>query len=425
MLRVNKIRKTKYIALLLIVVALLFVVGCLDNNSNEDTITVLDLYEKQDGYYNATGDVYNKTISQFEIKYPEIKMARKTIRNEDYYENINSYATMEKGLSDVFVLPASLINEWIVKGAICPEQEYIYPLSNINRSIIVYDKYKWKNLGAEPFPDNWEDIINVKEEKISIGDMSGGYIRGAYLTPYTYMCCGAEWVDSLNDESSETSFIDGAFIKALEMTKYLCDKTLGECDLEKRKRSIDMFLSGDVSAAVITTDEMYELREIMMEEDPKRYAQLGFSFIPVNIEKCDDKNITDNEHIKYMTTTEISTVLVINSEIKDNPNKLAKCVKFCEFMSGQAFADNMAEMFGFECENKSDKTYALDDAVWSDMLQLIDGKYRPNTLLECKNLGLILKQRALYNIDELLWQWIKEDEYTVEEIANYFQDYYE
>lgn len=440
MLKTNRINKTKYIAVLLIVAVCLSVLGCSQNiTKDDDKITLLDPYEVREDTYNATGDVYNKTIGEFENNHQEIRIDRKTIRNEDYYGNINSYAAIERGLTDVFVISTASIDDFIRKGAICEEAEYIYPLSNINKTIIVYDKDKWAAKGFEKFPDNWEDIINVKDEKISIGEMSGSSVRKTYLTPFTYICCGDEWVNSLKDDQSEAPFVDDTFVTALEMTKELCDRTLSKDDYEISNRSIDRFLDGDVSAAVISINDMYELKEKMVKEDPKRYSQLGFSFIPANIERDRDKGENDmsggastnnkeddinNKNVKYMTTTGISTVLVINSKVKEKPEKLAKCQEFCKFMGGQVFADNMAEMFGFECENKSDKTYNGDDSVWSDMINLINGKDEANDLIECTNLGLILEQSTTGSVDALLWQWIMDDYYTSEEIANYFQDFY-
>lgn len=421
MRKIVDINKTKYKFMLLIVALFLTFSGCAKNSCG-DAITILDPYEDRDDIFSATADVYNKTIIQFKNEHPEIGFTRKVVRNEDYYGNINSYATMEKGLTDIFVISAAGIKDWIKKGAICNEPEYIYPLSNKKMTIIVYDKKKWDAEGFGKFPDNWLDIINAKSSDIAICEMNGGSLRRTYLTPYAYMCCGNEWITKLNNNNLATPFMAAEFENALDRTKRLCDIALNETDIKISTRALDRFVDGEVSAAVITTDEMYELKEKLLEKAPDRYENLGFSFLPVNIKPDDEERETVK---KYMTTIEISTVLVINSKVKESPDKLAKCVKFCEYMSGQAFADNMAEMFGFECENKSDKTYKGDDFVWSDMLQLIGSKDKSGDLYECQNLGLILEPGTIGSIDELLWQWIKEDDYSIEEIANYFQDYYE
>lgn len=424
MRKIINVNKNQYIAVLLLLGLLLIFGGCANaNTTDDDIITLLDPYEEREDIFSATNDVYNKTLGEFKKEHPEITFERKVIRNEDYYGNVSSYAAMQRGLTDVFVISASNIDDWIEKGAICSEPEHIYPLSNKYMTMIVYDKGALKAAGFDSFPNNWEDTINVMGTEIAMCEMNGGSVRRTYLTPYTYMCCSDVWFDSLNDKQFETTpFIDEEFVTALNMTKKLCDFALTEDELKVSDRALDRFLKGDVIAAVITTDEMYELKEKMLKEAPERYENLGFSFLPANIENDYKGSKTSAE---YMTTTGISTVLALNSELKENPEKLKKCDEFCKYMTGQVFADNMAEMFGFECENKSDKSYNGDDVVWSDMLKLIDAERKSGNLTECENLGLILKPGTVGSVDNLLWQWILKDDYSTEEVANYIQDYAE
>lgn len=424
MRKIINVNKNQYIAVLLLLGLFLIFGGCANANAtDDDIITLLDPYEEREDIFSATSDVYNKTLSQFKNEHPEIIFTRKVIRNEDYYGNINSYATMQKGLSDVFVIPTSRISDWIEKGEICSEPEYIYPLSNKNMTIIVYDKKALKAAGFDLFPNNWEDALSAMDTGIAMCEMNGGSLRSTYLTPYTYMCCSDTWIDSLKDKQLETTpFLDDEFVTSLKLTKKLCDLALTKDDLKISDRALVRFLNGDVIAAVITTDEMYELKEKMLKEAPERYENLGFSFLPANIENDYKGSKTSAE---YMTTTGVSTVLVINSKLKENPEKLKKCDEFCKYMTGQTFADNMAEMFGFECENKSDKSYNGDDVVWSDMLKLISNERKSGNLIECENLGFILEPCMIGSVDNLLWQWVLKNDYSVEEIANYIQDYYE
>ena len=418
------VNKNKYIAVLLLLGLFLIFDGCTNaNTTDDDAITLLDPYEERDDIFSATSDVYNKTLGEFKKEHPEITFERKVIRNEDYYGNVSSYAAMQRGLTDVFVISASNIDDWIEKGAICSEPEHIYPLSNKYMTMIVYDKGALKAAGFDSFPNNWEDTINVMGTEIAMCEMNGGSVRRTYLTPYTYMCCSDAWIDSLKGKQFETTpFLDDEFVASLKMTKKLCDLALTKDDLKISDRALVRFLNGDVIAAVITTDEMYELKERLLEEAPEKYENIGFSFLPANVE-ADFKD--SKIGAEYMTTTGVSTVLVINSKLKENPEKLKKCEEFCKYMTGQVFADNMAEMFGFECENKSDKTYKGDDIVWSDMLKLISDERKSGNLIECENLGFILEPGMIGNVDLLLEEWIVEDNYTAEEIANYIQDYAE
>lgn len=390
--------------------------GC-SKITEDSVISVLDPYGP-DNIDSAETDVYNSVLEQWQGANGQIKLDRKSIKGDYYDQELQFYGTSESELPDIFVLNENIVADWRREGLINEEEPlYIYEIPCKAFSVIVYDKDKWKSAGFEGFPDNWEEAVNADSNVIALNYQNDTTVRNIFLSPMTEIFCGEEWMDSVREKDRGNFFMTEEFCRALEETGRICDYCFSQREYEEKSGAVTSFLEGKCTAAVISTSDMYTIKEYLQKNNPERYEGLGFSFLPQKAGRNDDGT--------WMTTTVNERVLVINPKVAENSDKLAECINFCEYMTGENYSDTMASEFGFECQIPSSKEYEGTDEVWKQLSDMI--KYRSDIpdFVECEDIGTVFGKSMYYHSDPELMKWASEGDLTTEEMANKFQDYYE
>ena len=435
-----------------------FQAGCAipaTKSSDTISITLMDPFEFPENSYSMATEIYDTTLHQWEEEHPEIDLQERHLKSSDYYIELASYATIDRGFSDIYVIPAGIMPYWQRQNLIydvtdeildstyydsCQpdllqpfmENDHIYgfPMTNQSYTIVVYDKNVWASIGYDEFPDNWEDIINANETIHKKGyDCTIGFSNANTSNAITQLLsslainyCGEKWFDDLIDKDSDAMFTDDNFILALKDMKKICDSGIFPKDYNAGNNAgaLNCFLNGQCPAAILNSDSLYELQQRMKSSDSARYDQLGFAFLPQSYHAQTDKS---KSH--YVSQRNIAYALVINAKVAEDPRKLKACIEFCEFMTGKPYANNMTERFGFPSFTISDTDYEGDDTTWIRMLNLLSEADADPKRLFYKNPESYMGNGVWASANAEITSWLNGVDYTPGEIANLIQDGYE
>lgn len=349
------------------------------------------------------------------------------VRENDYYLTVNSYATMERGLPDVFVLPYANLKLWIDEGLISNEV-YLFPVKNY--TLIAYDKVFWNSIGYSQFPSDADSLNKAREEALDKGYdgvlewnlRDGRILRKQMLFPKLILRNEELWLGEI-EENSENIFLSGDVIDSLEEIKAFCRSGLFEEIKGRKVKSNDtlgkLFAEGKYPATVISTDDFFELRYNLLESgNPNMenlYRNLAFSFLPSG-------NV--NEETSLYTVSEYKYALVINSKVEEDLVKYKECKDFCEFMTGQSYADEFTRLFGIKGDIKTDIHCDSDDVVMMNMADLINNM-RCDVDTDVNEYGYSRCGDVLDRLsasDRELIEWIWEDKNNSRVVANLMQD---
>lgn len=391
----------------LILLSAVLLTACAGKRAGADDISIADPYGEGEFSYNPEAQAYNAMLEQWAKNHPEVNLDRKSIQGNYYDQELQFYGTTKSALPDIFVLRESSIEDWS-RNALLGEEEnrHIYLMPKDYFMIIVYDKDKWKAAGFDSFPDNWEDIMNAKDNHIAFNYKNDTTVSSVFLAPNIELFCDESWIKSVQSRERGTFFMQDDFYMALSNTKKMCSVCLKVDEYEKKSSAVDSFLNKDYSAAVISTYDMGVIKNVLKKDNPERYNRLGFAFLPLKINSEDEGTA--------MTTLVNQYVLVINPKVSDNPEKLARCMDLCESLTNEEYMDMYEE-----------KEFCDTDPVWKELCELIESRNEVPGFLEGRDVEIVLGKDMRYSFDPDLTEWAVKDTYSTEEIANKFQDYYE
>lgn len=417
-----------------------------DNTEPSDVITFMNGFKDTEENYSLSRDGFVQAIDKFISENPDIHIKEERVRGADYHSEVAACAVMGHGLPDVFILPISEVNKWAEAGYIADisdytnknlcenfdqdalsrcfsnERLYGYPVSYQNYLIIVYDKLVWNSIGYDLYPKSWEELIEADKSvknlgyESTIGISALGSGQSGIFNTLIYHNCGDEWVQNVSDNSPMNLFTQKCFEDTLAEINNICNYGIipSNYNAGYGESTLDYFIEGKCPSAVIDTESLNKLRKIILERDADRYNQLEITYLPASYYKADEG--------APILIKGVSEAIVINSEVAKDPDKMKKCIRLCEYMSGNAFSDYMMEKYGMVSQYKSDAEYKGLDDTWDGWMSFIYSQLEENIRM---NIYQILDGSVSAYTNSLLWRWTEKNDYSAKEIANYFQDAYE
>lgn len=247
------------------------------------------------------------------------------IKSSPYYSDYNMpYFTPFKDGDKMYALPC-------LTGGTC--------------TVVIYDKAAWKEAGYDSFPSTWEDVKKANEYfkkngktcAVAFGNGGQWQANSCFLSALGDRYTGPEWFQSIIDKGG-AAFTDEPFVKALEYTKQLFQSGIFNADFNSvtNEDAREYFISGDIPAFIGGNwDESY-IAANLKESDKEMYDNMSFAVLPQPADATFDAN-GQNIGLGYG--------IALNAKLKDDPEKLKKCIDLAYKLTGPDFASFVAAKY--------------------------------------------------------------------------------
>ncbi len=389
--------------------------------------------EEADG--NGGSDAMRTTIASWEGNHPDIKLNQEVLANDDYKQQIATYASADE-LPDVFLLQGMNTISWVNQGLVLDLTDYIkgspyadkytmdylvlvtvdgkyyaFPeLSGGTCTVVIYDSQMWKDAGFDEFPKTWAEVEEAKKyfdtegvDTIAFGNSGQWQLNSCFVSCLGYQFTGTDWFSSIIAGDGKASFTDDDFVAALTETQRLFHDTgifNKDFNAINNEEAREYYIAGDAAAFI---GGNWDADYIKANLDEEKYANTKFAVLPQS------KDATKYEKFQNIG---LGYGLAINSKVADDPDKLAACIDLIETLTGPEFANYVGENYalgGFTkadfdlsafdqyvqdfynfsyVDNKGCEIYDsyVDSSVWSvlntEMQEMVNGDRDPKTVAE-------------------------------------------
>ena len=344
---------------------------------------------------NGGSDGFRTMIANWEEAHPDITLNQNVLANAEYKTQIATMAAADD-LPDVFLLQGMNTKSWAAQGLVLDmtdiikdspyyddyNQDYFTPFKDGDKvyglpvltggtcTVVVYDKAAWKDAGFDSFPDNWDDVKKADEYfkangfdgTIAFGNGGQWQANSDFLSTLGDRYTGKEWFQHIIDGDGEAAFTDDTFVAALQFTQDIFQSGIFNSDFNSvtNEDAREYFIAGDYPAFIGGNwDESY-IAATLQADDEDAYNNLGFAVLPQPADATEDPN-SQNIGLGY--------AMAINSKVADDPDKLAACIDFCEYVTGPEFASYVAENYALGGLTK------VDDVDLSGFDQVVQDFY--------------------------------------------------
>lgn len=335
------------------------------------TLNLMHYSTSEESEGNGGSDGFRTMIANWKEAHPDIDLQENVLANDEYKTQIATMAAAGD-LPDVFLLQGMNTKSWAAQGLILDmtdiikespyyadyNQDYFTPFKDGDKlyglpvltggtcTVVIYDKAAWADAGFDSFPDNWDDVkkadeyfkANGYDGTIAFGNGGQWQANSDFLSCLGDRYTGKEWFQHIIDGDGQASFTDDTFVAALQFTQDIFQSGIFNNDFNSvtNEDAREYFIAGDYPAFIGGNwDESY-IAATLKEEDEDAYNNLGFAVLPQPADATEDPN-SQNIGLGY--------AMAINSKVADDPDKLAACIDFCEYVTGPEFATYVAENY--------------------------------------------------------------------------------
>ena len=343
---------------------------------------------------NGGSDGFRTVLAAWDEAHPDITLNQNVLANAEYKTQIATLAAAGD-LPDVFLLQGMNTKDWAKQGLVYDltdaikaspyysdyvqnyftpftdgDSIYGYPvLTGGTCTVVIYDKAMWKDAGYDTFPSTWEDVEKASEyfneqgiTTVAFGNGGKWQANSDFLSTLGNRYTGPDWFLSLINKGG-AAFTDEAFVKALTEMQHLFTETSifnEDFNAVTNEDAREYYISGDAAAFIGGNwDESY-IAATLQADDEDAYNNLGFAVLPQPADATEDPN-SQNIGLGY--------AMAINSKVADDPDKLAACIDFCEYVTGPEFASYVAENYALGGLTK------VDDVDLSGFDQVVQDFY--------------------------------------------------
>lgn len=335
------------------------------------TLNLMHYSTSEESEGNGGSDGFRTMIANWKEAHPDIDLQENVLANDEYKTQIATMAAAGD-LPDVFLLQGMNTKSWAAQGLILDmtdiikespyyadyNQDYFTPFKDGDKlyglpvltggtcTVVIYDKAAWADAGFDSFPDKWDDVkkadeyfkANGYDGTIAFGNGGQWQANSDFLSTLGDRYTGKEWFQHIIDGDGQASFTDETFVAALQFTQDIFQSGIFNNDFNSvtNEDAREYFIAGDYPAFIGGNwDESY-IAATLKEEDEDAYNNLGFAVLPQPADATEDP---DSQNIG------LGYAMAINSKVADDPDKLAACIDFCEYVTGPDFASYVAENY--------------------------------------------------------------------------------
>ena len=333
---------------------------------------------------NASADVYNELTDIWNGKHPDIKLSSE-------YMNASEIAGLARmgELPDIVLLDSqtagvlykhhkvcSIDKELILNGTEDDPnnidlstytrygEAFAFPALCESYTVVIYDG------GAmDSFPATLGELkLEGKAAKkqgydalIAWPDKNGGNAVYSILSPQLALQKGGRaWLSAMSEGDRTRMLTDDVMLNAMDRTSRIMGSGVfsDESSEMDAKDAMKAFYDGKYPAIMVSGSDIYKTLETVKEKDPELYERLEFAALPVS-----------NDADRVIVPCGTSTCLLISTEVASDPDKTKACLDLCQYLTGKAYADEMAASYGMNAFAKADdKAYeqfrnSCDDEV--------------------------------------------------------------
>ncbi|MDD4525178.1 MAG: extracellular solute-binding protein [Lachnospiraceae bacterium] len=319
---------------------------------------------------NGGSDGFRTMISNWETAHPDITLNQNVLANDEYKTQIATMAAADD-LPDVFLLQGMNTKSWASQGLVMDltdtikaspyydqyNQSYFTPFKDGDKmyalpaltggtcTVVIYDKQMWADAGYDTFPDNWDDVKTAmayfKDEgvdTIAFGNGGQWQANSDFLSTLGDRYTGKDWFQKIIDKDTSAKFTDDSWVKALQFTQDIFQSGIFNEDYNTvtNEDAREYYISGDAAAFIGGNwDESY-IAATLKADDEEKYNNIGFAVLPQPADATEDAN-GQNIGLGYG--------MAINSKVADDPDKLAACIDFIEYVTGPEFSNYVASNY--------------------------------------------------------------------------------
>lgn len=387
---------------------------------------------------NGGSDGHRTMIANWEAGHPDITLNQEILANGDYKTQIATYASSDE-LPDVFLLQGMNTISWVNQGLVYDvtddlknspyydhyNMDYMVPftvddhyygfpvLTGGTCTVVVYDSSMWADAGYDEFPTTWDEVEEAKSyfddegiDTLGFGNQGQWNLNSDFVSCLGYQYTGTDWFSHIIAGDGEAAFNDQEFVDALTETTYLFkDAGLFNSDfnMKSNEDARELYISGDCAAYICGNWDVDYIKATLQQDDPEKYANTKFAVLP----KAD--NATKYEKFQNIG---LGYAVAINAKVADDPDKLAACIDFAEYITGPEFGKYVGEKYalGGFCkadfdlsqfdqftqdfynysyvDNKGCEIYDsyVDGSVWSvlntEMQEMVNGDIEPEQVAQ-------------------------------------------
>ncbi len=316
---------------------------------------------------NGGSDGFRTVLADWQTVHPDVKLVERVMANDDYKTQIATLAAADD-LPDVFLLQGMNTKAWAAQGLILDMTDIIskspyaaqyddstyYPFTSEDKiyglpaltggtcAVVLYDSAKWKEAGFDTFPETWDDVLKAKDyfadqgiDTIAFGNGSKWQINSTFLATIGDRFTGSDWTHSLIEKKG-AAFTDQSFADALKFTKDIFASGIFNADFNaiSNEDAREYYISGDAAAYIGGNWDVSYIQATLKDTD--LYDTTKFAVLPQPA----------GATASYKThATGLGYAVAINSDVADDPDKLAAAVDFAYEATGPAFANYVATKY--------------------------------------------------------------------------------
>ncbi len=308
------------------------------------SISLMHYSTSEESEGNGGSDGFRTMIANWKEANSGIDLQENVLANDEYKTQIAAMAAAGD-LPDVFLLQGMNTKSWAAQGLILDmtdiikespyyadyNQDYFTPFKDGDKvyglpvltggtcTVVIYDKAAWKDAGFDAFPDNWEDVKKADEYFKANGyDGTIAFGNGGQWQ------ANSDFLSCLGDRYTGTQGIFQSGIFNADFNSVT------------NEDAREYFIAGEYPAFIGGNwDESY-IAATLKESDEEAYNNIGFAVLPQPADATEDPK-SQNIGLGY--------AMAINSKVADDPDKLAACIDFCEYVTGPDFATYVAENY--------------------------------------------------------------------------------
>ncbi len=320
---------------------------------------------------NGGSDGFRTVLAAWQEAHPDITLNENVLANAEYKTQIQTLASAND-LPDVFLLQGMNTKAWAEQGLIMDltdtiaaspyyadyNQAYFTPFKTADGKIygypvltggtctvVIYDKAMWKDAGFDAFPATWADVETAAAyfgeqgiDTIAFGNGGQWQANSDFLSTLGNRYTGPEWFQSLIDKAG-AKFTDEAFVKALtEMQRLFTQTTIFNEDFNAvtNEDAREYYISGDAAAFIGGNWDWSYIYATLKESDPDKFANMGIAVLP---QPADADKAPNSQNIG------LGYAVAFNSNLAEDPDKLAAAIDLAQEITGPAFASYVAENY--------------------------------------------------------------------------------
>lgn len=338
--------------------------------SEEIVINLMHFSTSEESEGNGGSDGMRTMIAEWAAANSGVTLNQNVLANAEYKTQIATMAAAGD-LPDVFLIQGMNTKAWAKQGLVMDmtdiiksspyygdynmpyftpfrdgDKMYALPcLTGGTCTVVVYDKAAWKEAGFAAFPSTWEEVkkaneyfkANGKTCAIAFGNGGQWQANSCFLSALGDRYTGPAWFQSIIDKSG-AAFTDESFVKALECTKELFQSGIFNADFNSvtNEDAREYFIAGDIPAFIGGNWDASYIAANLKESDKEMYDNMSFAVLPQPADASFDAN-GQNIGLGYG--------IALNAKLKDEPEKLKKCIDLAYKLTGPDFATFVATKY--------------------------------------------------------------------------------